>query len=165
MNKSSLLPFLFIAAIAAIPLLVLFIKNWRIPYFLMFCYVPISGIVAYRVVGPPSGLLVKDFLFALPAYIGFIVELRKKIRFSGIPQAYSLVAMTFSGLVVVQMFNPTVLQAGIGVALVGARVWLFYMPYLFLTYVVLNDSNAYLRILRVITLSAWIPCPVGLALP
>src|SRR5437867_2825273 len=58
------------------------------------------------------------------------------------------------------MANPKV--AGIAVALVGAKVWLFYIPLLVLTTAMIKSEREVVALLRTMIALVPIPCIIGL---
>ena len=109
------------------------LQSWRLSVYLALAYLPVEGILwvaVYPHTAPAA--LAKDFLFVIPAYIGFFywsMKSRRNFVFPGFPL---LAVVLLAGLVVVEIFNP--LLRSLLVGLVGAKVWLFYIPMAFLGY-------------------------------
>ena len=160
MDKTHLI---LVAAIIALPLIVVFVRKWTVPFYFIFVYPTLSGIVTYIALKSTFGLLLKDFLFVLPAYLGFLPLLRRRIRFIGIPSIFTLFVTMFCCLVVIQLINPHPRNPGLLVGMVGVKTWLFYIPLVLLTYVHVSDSKRFITLLRVITCTVWIACPFGIA--
>ena len=103
------------------------LQSWRLSVYLALAYLPVEGILwvaVYPHTAPAA--LAKDFLFVIPAYIGFFywsMKSRRNVVFPGFPL---LAVVLLAGLVVVEIFNP--LLRSLLVGLVGAKVWLIYIP-------------------------------------
>ena len=96
-----------------------------------------------------------DIFFVIPIYIS--------LAFSGrwcdfkLPRFYGYSLLLLAALVCVQMLNPS--GPSWLARLVGFKVWLFYIPMLWVGGVMADKSQI---MLRVLLLSAWIPCLVGI---
>lgn len=135
--------------------------NWRWSVYGLLLYLPFSGIpslLLYPHKGP--GVLAKDFLFVLPAYAGFFgayVAQRKRIVFDGAPiPMLALVA----AIVILQTFNPSIPSMLVG--LIGLKVWLFYVPLLFLGYHFVRSREDLDRMLWLMCLAAIVPAAIGI---
>lgn len=135
---------------------------WRAAVLGLVLYIPVSGIVivaAYP--NTAAATLVKDFLFVLPAYLGFAAwTLRSRVRvaFPGAPAVlFALIAL----LVVSQMLNPGVPNVLVGA--IGAKVWLLYLPLYFLGFHFARSFDDVCTLLRVMCVAAIIPVVVGIA--
>lgn len=145
------------------PLLAMYLRRWWLAFYGMILYLPLNGIIAVYLDRHPLAIQAVDFLFIIPAYLGFIPLLQEKYRYSGIPRLFSLVAMLLVILVCIQVFNPSPQNPGILVGLVGIKVWLFYIPLLMLTYVHVSNPKSFITTLRLINLSVWAPALFGIA--
>lgn len=152
-----LLPFAIAAGMA----------DWRRMTYALLIFLPFSGlpILAARASSGSSAaalasLLLKDALFVGPIYIGFAVHQIRMRRPLAFPAAPTLTLALLAVLVVGQMLNPSVPNAL--TALIGAKVWLLYMPMLFVGYHLLRDTKDLERLLKVMTLSALLPALLGL---
>jgi hypothetical protein len=136
-------------------------RNWRWSVYALLAYFPVSGIpiiALYPNTGPAA--LIKDFLFVIPAYAGFFgaaVVSRRRIRFAGFP-VISLAL--FVAIVVAQAFNPFV-SSPIA-ALVGIKVWLFYIPMVLLGFHLIDSREELGRLLALLSLTAAIPALIGI---
>jgi hypothetical protein len=140
--------------------LLLGLADWRRSIYGLLAYLPFSGIASvllYPRTAP--AVLVKDFFFVVPAYVGFLaqhVTARRSMSFHGAP---TWLFAAFAALVLAQAFNPAV-PSGV-VAAIGAKVWLFYIPLCFLGYHMVRDRRDLHRILAVMSLAAVVPALVG----
>ena len=135
------------------------IANWRWSVYGLLLYLPFAGIpILATYPNSHAATLLKDFLFVLPAYVGFLLaSIRSRWVFPAMPLFYSA---TFALLVVAQVFNPNVENLLVG--LIGVKVWLFYIPLLFLGYYLIETRSDLLRILDVMTWVALIPAVIGI---
>ncbi|MGA6947868.1 MAG: hypothetical protein WBZ00_08950, partial [Solirubrobacterales bacterium] len=124
------------------------VRSWRLAVVLALVYLPIEGILwvaLYPHTAPAA--LAKDFLFVIPAYIGFFywcIKSKQNFVFPGFPL---LAVVLLAGLVVAEIFNP--LLDSLLVGLVGAKVWLFYIPMAFLGYHLIRNRSDLDRVLNV----------------
>jgi O-Antigen ligase len=140
------------------------VYNWRWSILGLILYLPISGIAIDAAYGHRVERAVavtgKDFLFVLPAYAGFAVwawRRREDIRFRGSPV---VLLLALAAIVLAEAFNPAIPKPLM--AVIGIKIWLFYLPLLFLGYY-LVDTRAQLRlVLTLIALSAVLPALVGI---
>jgi hypothetical protein len=137
------------------------VQSWRLSVFLALAYLPVEGLLwvaLYPHTAPAA--LAKDFLFVIPAYIGFFYSCTKSKRSFVFPGFPLLPVVLLAGLVVVEIFNPRLSSMLVG--LVGAKVWLFYIPMAFLGYHLVRNRGDLDRLLKVICLTAIIPAVVGI---
>jgi hypothetical protein len=120
---------------------------------------PISG-VAIVLAGSKTNLavLIKDFMFVIPAYVGFFLAGRRHDW--RVPGAPLLTMAALALLVVVESFNPAL--PNLLVALIGMKVWLLYIPLLFLGYHFFDSKDNLRSVLGVMTAVAMVPAAVGI---
>src|SRR5947209_803545 len=106
--------------------------RWQRGVYGLLGYLPFAGVVTlalYPWEGPAvfNPVLSKDWLFVVPAYLGFLAAMvlrrERTLSFGGLP---SVLLLAFSVLVLAQMANPGVPNLLSG--LIGAKVWLLYLP-------------------------------------
>ena len=134
--------------------------NWRTVAYGLLLFLPFAGIpivVAYPDVGIPS--LLKDFLFVGPLYLGFGASLtmRRHQRFPGAPLA---LLGCLSAVVVLQMFNPSLPNFLVG--LIGAKIWLFYIPLYFVGLCLVESAEDVRSLLRFIAYVGVLPIAIGI---
>jgi hypothetical protein len=140
------------------------VNRWRWPVYAFLVYLPVSGIAVLAAYPGRAdravAILAKDFVFVIPAYVlflGYCLLHRKKFWFKGAP----LVLMGLLALVVlIQAFNPNVPNYLVG--LIGVKVWLFYIPLIFLGYHLVQNREKLFRLLGVMSLIAVVPAVIGL---
>jgi hypothetical protein len=138
------------------------LQSWRLSILMLLAYLPVSGVL-WIALYPHTAPAVeaKDFLFVVPAYAGFFgwyLRTKRNFTFPGFPVAP--VAL-FAGLVIVEILNPSLSSPLAG--LVGAKVWLFYIPMAFLGYHLIRSRRDLDRLLTLMCLSAILPAVVGIA--
>ena len=137
------------------------IANWRWSLYGLLLYIPIAGvpiIVMYPTTIP--GVLAKDILFVIPAYVGlaaWAVTNRRSIVFPGAPTGL-LTVLTI--LVVGQAVNPSLPSPLTGI--IGLKVWLLYIPLYFVGYHLLRSKAELHRLLTILSLSALVPAVIGI---
>jgi O-antigen ligase len=138
------------------------LRSWRLSVILALVYLPIEGIfwvALYPHTAPAA--LAKDFLFVIPAYIGFFYSYMKSKQNFVFPGFPLLPVVLLAGLVIVEIFNPLLSRLLVG--LVGAKVWLFYIPMAFLGYQLIRSRSDLDRLLNIMCLVAIVPAVVGIA--
>jgi hypothetical protein len=148
-----------IGALIAATAMAVGLYNWRWSVLGLLSYMPFSGIPI--LLGLPNAqiaVLLKDLLFVLPTYTGYLLARRRKgLSFPGSP-LYPLLA-GLALLVAVESLQ-TIRQPL--VAAVGAKVWLMYMPLLFLGYHLIYDRSRLTSLLGLMSVLALIPAGVGI---
>lgn len=135
-------------------------QRWQRGIILLLCYMPFAGVVTLALYPSPLPTLFKDLFFVIPAYLVFLSGRDSRGWLGNIP-AFLIVAMlALAFLVFIQMFNSDV--ANWMVAAIGAKVWLFYLPLLFLAFAMIKSRDDLVRLLRLMVAIAWVPCSVGI---
>ena len=143
------------------------LARWQRGVYGLFIYLPFSGAVTLALLpwrGPAAlnPVLYKDWLFVLPAYFCFLGALfQRRVQR---PPVGRLVTSLLGGLgllVIAQMANPGVPTAT--VALIGAKVWLLYLPLYVLGAALVTTRGELTRLLRLLVVLAAVPCAVGIA--
>lgn len=140
------------------------LRSWRLALIGLLIYIPVSGIAIDAAYGHRAeravAVLAKDFLFVVPAYAGFLVWAgRRRVRIT-FPAAPLTLMLALAAIVVAQAFNPDLPKPLI--ALIGIKVWLFYVPLLFLGYHLVRTRDELFRLLGLMTLLALVPAVIGL---
>lgn len=151
----------FIIAAFGIAALAAAISNWRRSIAWMLAYIPFSGLLPLALYPHEApAVLLKDFLFVGPAYLGaLLLALRHKQSLSvpAIPW-YPIAALSL--LVVVEAANPSLLRPLVGP--IGVKIWLFYLPLIALGYHLFDVKAGLQRLLKMMTALAMIPCVLGI---
>ena len=135
-------------------------RRWQRGVVMLLCYLPFAGVVTLSLYPSPLPTLFKDFFFVTPAYLAFFLTRKRGISQGRIPNPIILTMLALAALVFVQMFNPAV--ANWMVAAIGAKVWLFYLPLIFLAYAMVKSRGDLIKLLRLMVVIAWIPCGIGI---
>ena len=133
--------------------------SWRLSTYLLLVYLPYGGL-AILASYPRTQLadIAKDLAFVIPAYIGFILnEPRKRWLFPGLPL---IPIAALSAIVLVECFNPVL--PNFLVALIGLKIWLFYLPLLVIGFWLVQGTDELQRLLAILLAAAAIPIFVGL---
>ena len=140
--------------------------RWQRGVYGLLGYLPFAGVVTlalYPWEGPAvfNPVLYKDWLFVVPAYLGFLAAMvlrrERAVQFGGLP---STLLLAFSVLVLAQMANPGVPNLLSG--LIGAKVWLLYLPLYVLTTALVASRRDLVFLLRFLVVLTAIPCAVGI---
>jgi hypothetical protein len=138
------------------------ISNWRWSIYGLLLYLPFSGVPTLALYPTKTGIavLLKDFFFVIPAYLGFAIwalRTRRRVVFPGAP----IVLLAMVAIVVgVQALNPALPNHLVGA--IGAKVWLFYMPMLLLGYHLIERRSDLTRVLQLMSVVAIVPAVIGL---
>ena len=149
---------LFGSAVLGVAALLVGLVNWRWSVYGLLLFIPVSGVpIILTYPNTQLTVLLKDILFVIPAYVGFIMG-RRRQRWS-FPGAPLLAIFGFSALVIVQcipgLSSPLV-------PLVGTKVWLLYIPMLYLGYHLVDSRAQLARVLGVISWSGLLPLAIGI---
>jgi len=72
------------AAVVLLAALLVGLRNWRWSVYGLLCYLPVSGIAILAAYPGRTdraiAILAKDFVFVIPAYLGFLVYFWKRRR-------------------------------------------------------------------------------------
>jgi hypothetical protein len=149
------------AMVAVIGALTMGIRSWRRAVYGLLIFLPVSGVpyvMLYPNVRPAS--LFKDVIFIIPAYVGFLasgIGQRRRIEPGTFP---SVPLLLFALLVFAQILNPSLPNRLVG--LIGAKVWLFYLPLCALAYHLVDSRRDLSRLLATMSVVAIVPALVGL---
>ena len=157
-------------AIAAFPLsalLLMILVRWQRGVYALLAYLPITGVVTLRLL-PWQGwqllhpVLYKDLFFVLPAYFGYLASLvLRRERLPRLPSSVTLSLLALSLIVLAQAANPGV--PNVLTALIGAKVWLFYIPLYLLAYSLVTSTRSLWVLFRLLVVLAILPCAFGIA--
>ena len=103
--------------------------------------------------------MAKDLLFVLPLYLSFFLR-GVSLHNARLPASITIALAALIVIVLVQMANPGL--SSLLVALVEAKVWLFYVPLLPITATAIKGEGELRALLRAMILFAPIRCLIGL---
>ncbi|HZX31374.1 MAG TPA: hypothetical protein VFF03_08495 [Rhodocyclaceae bacterium] len=135
-------------------------SSWRYGIVLLLCYLPFAGAVALWLHPSPLPALFKDFFFVIPAYCAFWLSQKNAVRVAYVPKSIWVAMVALAFMVAIQSFNPGL--ASWLVAAIGAKVWLFYLPLVFLAFEMIESRDDLIGVLRLLVVIAWIPCTIGI---
>ena len=160
---------IIMAPVSIMPVMVLYgiiLKRWQKGIYALLIYMPFSGlpgILLYPIIATGWMTLIKDIFFIIPAYLGFIwwySRTQKRLIFSG--GMITIIGMFFLVvLVILQCFNPNIPNPM--VALIGLKVWLFYLPLFLLGYHLVNTKAHLVKLAQTILAFGIIPALYGIA--
>lgn len=135
------------------------LRNWRFGIYLLFCFTPITGLVVAALQPSTVGNLVRDILIIIPLYISFFLTKKPSDRVV-VPMPLIVVGLMFGLIIMLEMVGQGTTNALVG--LVGAKVWLLYIPLMAIGSAALASRADLEAMLRTIVVTAWIPLLVGL---
>ena len=145
-------------------LYVVILKNWRRGIYALLIYLPFAGLPTILLYPAPRiTLLIKDLLFVIPAYLGFILWWHSRNRHNRpvlFPNRATIPLALLVGLLFVQFFNPNLINPLVG--LIGLKVWLFYVPLFFLAYHFVDSKEELFKVLKVLFFLGLLPVLVGI---
>lgn len=133
--------------------------RWRLGVYALVVYTPFTGLVVSAFAPSPIGNLVRDILIVIPLYIAFMLTRRQTDR-----MVLPLGLLAIVGVLTLLITVATAIggTAGSMVALLGAKIWLFYIPLVAVGSAYLRDRTDLIVLLRLFVVMGWIPCVVGL---
>jgi len=149
-----------ITVIIAAALWAWILPNWRRGFYVLLVFLPVIGFVSLRLYPAVWPRLLKDVLFVAPCYLGFLVAEGSWHNKIAIPRAVIIPLALFSFVVLIQTFNPS--EPNWRVAAIGVKVWLFYLPFIFLGNAFFSERTAARSIWRYMVLLTLLPCIIGL---
>ena len=139
--------------------LAIILRRWQHGVLLLVLSLPFTGAIILWTKGSALTILAKDILIVLPLYISFALR-GFPLGTGRLPASLVLPILALTLIVLLQMGNPSI--AGLAVALVGAKTWLFYIPLLAITAALLRSDEDLTRLLRSMVVLVPVPCVVGL---
>lgn len=136
------------------------LQRWQAGVYLLLVYLPFAGVVTFALAPSPLPVLFKDFFFIIPAYLAFWLRRKEGMPVARVPPAVRMTMLALVFMVCLQSLNPGL--ASWLVAAIGAKVWLFYLPLLFLAFEMIGSRDDLVRVLRLMVVITWIPCGFGI---
>ncbi len=145
-------------------LYVVILKNWRRGIYALLIYLPFAGLPTILLYPAPRiTLLIKDLLFVIPAYLGFILWWHSRYQHNRpvlFPNRGMIPLALLVGLLFIQFFNPNLINPLVG--LIGLKVWLFYVPLFFLGYHFVDSKEQLFKVVNCVFWVALVPVLVGI---
>lgn len=139
----------------------LVVRDWRAGYRYMLLYIPFGGIITLALYPSPIPTLFSDIFFVIPLYITYFIYRLQSREKNRISVFFILLVSTLTLLAIVQLFNPYLENLLVG--LIGLKVWLFYIPLVFITVSLLKSREDLVSLFRFMVVIGWIPCIVGIS--
>lgn len=156
---TGLAPYAF-AVVVVIASTLVGVQDWRRSVRGLLLFLPYSGlliIATYPATGPSA--LAKDALFVVPAYLGFGAYVLAR-RADSSPRLPLGLGTILAAIVLLQMLNPSIPNPAVSV--IGAKVWLMYIPMAWLGYHLIQSRDDLEHMLRLMTLAAMVPAVIGI---
>ena len=159
--------YLVVAALPLSALLLMILVRWQRGVYALLAYIPVAGVVTLSL-SPWQGwpllhpVLYKDWLFVLPAYLGYLASLvLRRERLPRLPPSVTLSLLALSLIVLAQAANPGI--PNVLTALIGTKVWLFYIPLFLLAYSLVTSTRSLWHLFRLFVVLSILPCAFGIA--
>ena len=138
----------------------IFKNDWRKLAILFLLLIPFYGFII-NTIRPLTNLapLLYDFLFLIPLYLLFFIKNEQKEIV--LPHELNGIIFLFIIIIFLQTinpFNPLPLMARI----IGLKVWLFYLPFIWIGYHCFKNSSDILKFCKIFSLITIIPCLFGI---
>ena len=138
----------------------IFKNDWRKLAILFLLLIPFYGFII-NTIRPLTNLapLLYDFSFLIPLYLLFFIKNEQK----EIVLPHELKGIIFLFIIIIFLqtinpFNPLPLMARI----IGLKVWLFYLPFIWIGYHCFKNSSDILKFCKIFSLITIIPCLFGI---
>lgn len=136
------------------------LQRWQRGIVMLLAYLPFAGVVTLSLYPLSYPVLFKDFYFVIPTYLTYWIARRERLSAEVVPSSVRFAMLALAAMVLLQSFNPQV--DDLLVAAIGAKVWLFYLPMVFLSFELIQSRSDLIRILRLMVAITWIPCSIGI---
>jgi hypothetical protein len=136
------------------------LRNWRSGVFGLLAFMPYTGIPTILLYpAPPMTRLLKDVIFLIPAYFGFVTWYLRRRPPEKIPKLLASAGVLLTALVIGHMFDDTVPE--LMVALVGLKTWALYIPLIVLGYHLVRTIEDLEKLARWLLLVGALPVAFG----
>jgi len=140
------------------------VPHWKWAVYGLLAYLPFAGLPTILLYPAPRvTLLIKDLLFVIPAYLGFMLWWQTRNRRNTpvlSPTGLTGPLAVLGSMLFIQFFNPKLVNPLVG--LIGLKVWLFYVPLFFLGYHLVDSSERLFQIAKLMLFVALAPVLVGI---
>lgn len=149
------------AAVALIWIDALILARWRRGLYFLVAYLPFAGAVILATHLWWPSLLFKDFIFVIPLYVAFFSRtMLHRETLAGFPSSIAYLMVCLAALAAVQAGNSHV--ANMTMALIGIKVWLFYLPICLVAYAFADSAERIITLFRLIVALSFAPATVAL---
>lgn len=144
------------------PFLILFIfkSDWKKLAILFLLLIPLYGFII-NTIRPFTNLapLFYDLIFLMPLYL--LILIKNNSRIPILPQELKTTIFLFIIILFVQAINPYNPLPLIA-RLIGLKVWLFYLPFIFIGYHCFNNTYDLLKFCKIFSVIAIFPCLISI---
>lgn len=136
--------------------------NWRSGVWLLLWYTPFMGLVvvaAHNFGFSSLALLFRDVLIVAPLYVALFLFTRNQPYYR-VPWHVTAAYAVFTFIVLACCANPKIPNPMM--AIIGAKVWIGYLPLMFVGAVFMRTEKDLLGVLRAMVAMAWIPWITGI---
>lgn len=157
---ATVVPLALLALLVWLPWVGLWATRWRWAVGALILFLPFAGALSLALSDLPWAVLLKDLLFVLPAYVGFVAAAPWQHGEDRAVPASVLAGVAFLGLITVIQAARTAVESP-QVALIGLKVWPLYVPLIFLPRYMIRTRRHSDFWLRTIVATAGVPAAVG----
>lgn len=134
--------------------------RWQRGMMWLLAFIPFAGLPVLFLGHAEVTLILKDIVFVIPVYLVLFTFGLKQLGNADVPKWLGAMMLILASLVLIQSLNPAI--PNIMVAVIGAKVWLFYMPLVLVGAAMIAQPDDLVRIHRLMVVLAIIPTTVGL---
>lgn len=152
---------ILIVSVLLLWLYTLILIRWERGLYGLVVYLPFAGATSLSLHLWAPSLLFKDILFVIPLYLAFVARVAiHRESLAGFPSSVAYLMMCLAMIVIVQASNPGVTNTMM--ALIGIKVWLFYLPLCLIAYAFADSAERIIRLLRLVVAVSFVPATVAL---
>ena len=144
------------------PFLILFIfkSDWKKLAILFLLLIPLYGFII-NTIRPFTNLapLLYDLIFLIPLYL--LVLIKNNSRIPILPQELRITIFLFIIILFIHAINPYNPLPLIA-RLIGLKVWLFYLPFIFIGYHCFNKTHDLLKFCKIFSVITIFPCLISI---
>jgi O-antigen ligase len=153
-----------VPVLAVLPVAVLswsaILHRWRWAVVMLVVITPFTGPIAFSFHPSRIPLLYRDLLIIAPLYLAYLLDGCPHWR--DLPRPLLAAAGALATIVLLEMLNPAINPPL--AALIGAKVWLAYLPLAAIGAAWLERRRDLVLLLRLFAVLALVPCLVGIAM-
>ena len=136
------------------------ISSWVRGLQVLVAAIVFGGIVGARIGFTALPIIFRDVLIVLPIYVAFIASRAGREAMARVPAHLALLIGVFIAWMAICLFNPGSVSAL--QVLIGLKVWVFYIPFLFVGIALAARPHALFRVFRVLLICGMVACAAGL---
>lgn len=136
------------------------ISSWVRGLQVLVVTVVFGGLVGARMGFTALPIIFRDAVIVLPIYVAFVATRAGREAIARVPADLALLIGAFLAWMAICLFNPESVSAL--QVLIGLKVWIFYIPFLFVGIALAARPNALFRVFRVLLICGMVACAAGL---